>query len=81
MIMQHKEYPLPPLFLTEVIERCIADHRHTHSISCIQAARCHRSHARACDMVPVVVSIGEGNGKHQHDENCAILAERRGYKC
>ena len=32
-------------------------------------------------MVPVVVSIQEGNGWHEHDENCEIVSRSGGYKC
>jgi hypothetical protein len=71
MIMQCKSYPLPPLFLTEIIERCRVDHTHICDDICLDHAGMHRfSQEHSCDMVPTIVSIKEGNGRHVHEESC-----------
>ncbi|ORW33259.1 hypothetical protein AWB91_09030 [Mycobacterium paraense] len=72
--MQHKTYPLPPLLLTPIIERCREDHTyHPHPEGDIDGPEWEEYRAAgSCDMEPVVVDIREGNGRHECDADCRI---------
>lgn len=65
---QVKTYPLPPLFLTEVIDKCREQHTHVCDEMCEEDDGYHRySSKHSCDMEPVIVKIEEGYGRHVHD--------------
>lgn len=75
--MQITRYPLPPLFLTEIIEKAKADHTHVCDDWCLEddggeycgAACCRRSKADNEQLldVPEIVKIEAGHGRHVHD--------------
>lgn len=66
-------YPLPPLFLTEILERAKADHTHVCDDWCadkLGGEFCKSSKAnneRLLD-VPTIVKIEQGHGRHVHDD-------------
>lgn len=63
--MQHVKCPLPPLFLTEIIDRCREDHTHVCNEECQEdPGYCQR---HSCDMEPVIFRIDAGYGHHEHD--------------
>lgn len=70
--MQHHNYPLPPLFLTEILDRAKADHTHVCEEFCLE------SEGRYCSLhennflldTPTIVEILPGNGRHECDANC-----------
>lgn len=81
--MQITKYPLPPLFLGEVLDRAKADHTHQCDDYCrAEPSFCSRGKADNHMLldVPEVVEIKEGNGRHQCDQECADRIARRG-KC
>ena len=89
--MQVKTYPLPPLFLSEVIERAKADHTHQCDDYCLDtdggkyggAALCRESREENNGLLdePVVVRIDEGYGRHQCDGDCKPQATANGRRC
>lgn len=76
--MRIVSYPLPPLFLGEILERGISDHRHVCDEWCKEdsgtdycgAACCVRSKSDNEKLLDVatIVSIVEGHGRHVHDD-------------
>lgn len=78
--MQHVNYPLPPLFLTEIIEKCQEDHAYHHYEDDSEELRKFRNRI-AADMVPVVREILAGYGRHECDEVCRIREKERKVSC
>lgn len=73
--MQHTNYPLPPLMLTEVIARARHDHEHRHNDGCVEDSDyCQRATADNADLYdePQIVSIAEGAGRHECDDTCEV---------
>ena len=74
--MQRKSYPLPPLFLTPVLDTAKNDHTHVCDTDC-QAedwTRRYCAEAREHNVqlldVPTIVKITEGAGRHVCDADC-----------
>lgn len=78
---QVHSYPLPPLFLAEILERGKADHTHVCDEGCADqgdgeddkhcgAAWCRRRKAEDEQLldVPTIVKIEAGHGRHVHDD-------------
>ncbi len=85
--MQHHTYPLPPLYLTEIIERAKADHTHRCDEACRDSSWsvdfCERMRQENKGLLdtPVIVKIEEGHGRHECDKECELRSTARGYKC
>jgi hypothetical protein len=77
---QHKTYPLPPLLLTEVIDRCRNDHTYQPEPE-DEPEYQQRALDDSCDMTPTIVKITEGYGRHDHDEVCRVRALQRQSRC
>lgn len=73
-MVQQVKYPLPPLFLTEVLERAVEDHRHKCDTFCDEddftRGLCERHRLEDVDLLdnPYIVSIQAGHGRHIHDD-------------
>ena len=72
--MQHVTYPLPPLYLAEIIEKARADHVHHCDEWCAEAGGKYCARAlgdnEALLDTPVIVKISEGHGRHECDTDC-----------
>ena len=71
--MQHHTYPLPPLFLTEILDQAKADHTHVCEDFCQEMDGRYCSLADNDNLLdtPVLVKIEEGHGRHECDNDCA----------
>ena len=68
------KYPLPPLFLTEIIERAKTDHTHQCDDFCrdgqigTDCCRTSLENDKGLLDVPIVVKIEPGHGRHIHSD-------------
>jgi hypothetical protein len=65
--MQHKTYPLPPLLLSEVIDKCRDQHEYKGDDRYESERSREYMRESACDIEPFVVEIKEGHGRHECD--------------
>jgi hypothetical protein len=71
---QATNYPLPPLFLTEIIQKAKSDHTHQCESHCAEddfgRELCESSRLDNQGLldVPVIVKIEAGYGRHIHDD-------------
>lgn len=81
--MQHKTYPLPPLFLTEILDKARADHVHECDEFCSEydGKYCGAADNAALLDTPVIVKISEGHGRHECDGACRKSGTSNGYQC
>jgi hypothetical protein len=82
--MQHVKYPLPPLMLGPIIEKCAEDHTHKHSEFCAteDAEYCGRTMKdNEQNITPVIVDIEAGYGRHECDNTCKTHRTHNGDQC